>query len=175
MTCRAWKVNVTSLIKIQQLHLRDGWWSFIFCACFVKFIVLQLRKCWLVKCAISTWWSPCVLQADGFVYLPQIVSDGFWRIWMLSLIVISVRRTWRSTQQTPRTMSQIVRVCIWKNVVCEIMKTLSIYTCSNVFIWGRPLMNVFLLFSLHCEFLPKANAARMENANEKSIKTYFWF
>lgn len=155
--------SVLSLSSLQSSSWGDGGlWS-----------VPSVPECptLLVWICLARWWF-CIFAPNCIKWFLKDLNAFCHCDFSTDKVVC---RMWRSTQQTPRIMSQIVRVHIWKNIVCEIMKTLSIYPCSNVFIQGRPLVNVFLLFSLHCDFLPKANAALMENANEKSIKTYCWF
>lgn len=125
MICSAWKVNVTCLIKIQWLHLRDRCWLFIFCASSVKFTVLQLREVLVCDvCHQYFWLVYCVFSPNNIKWLLKglnAFSYGF-----------STQKqmyTW-STQHTPRIMSQIVRVCICRSIVYEIVETLSIYPCA---------------------------------------------
>lgn len=141
MICYALKVSVTGLIKIQWLHLRDTCWLFIFCdVSSLQFSSWGNADLWRVPSVpeCPNLLSQCALQTGGFMYLPQIVSNGFWGIRMLSLIMTLVQTKQYTGHEAPNRLPgwcPRLWVHIWKSIVCEILTTFSIYPCSKVFIW----------------------------------------
>lgn len=131
----------------------------------------------LLSLQSSSWWRAglwsvpsvpkCHLNLISFVYLPQILSDGFWRVWTLSLVMDLVHMKHPTYSQVPSCKSSYLQECCLWNREDTFHKS-----CNNVLTWGSQQR---FLFSVHCEFQTKANAALMENAKEKSKMTYCWF